>query len=278
MTIDKICKHYVENKCKHGDKCKFTHIDNICRHHFFGNCKNGDSCKFSHEHKLPKSNNNKLIKKNTESFVPSHKPRDMTVCFGNSKQLNYNKEINSRDVIFVPNLFCDENDLTIYNKLLEEIKSSGIEEKELWKLWHGDTHMIADDHLNWKSKCPTFNMIIETISKYFKMDIKATRFNWYRDGKEWKPYHHDAAAIDPKKAKIQNFTVGVSFGLTRDASFEHAKTKTTIDFPLSNGSVYCFAKDINIEWRHGIPQLSPTQFNDKGRVSIIAWGFVEQDE
>ena len=54
--------------------------------------------------------------------------------------------------------------------------------EDLWKLWHGDTHMIADDHTPWKSKCPTFNMIINKIRDYFKMDIKATRLNLYSDG------------------------------------------------------------------------------------------------
>ena len=34
------------------------------------------------------------------------------------------------------------------------------------------------------------------------MDIKATRFNWYKDNQQWKPYHHDAAAVKPDKAQI----------------------------------------------------------------------------
>jgi hypothetical protein len=276
MSTQNICKHYVENKCKHGNNCKFMHIDNICKYYFFGNCKNGDNCKFVHQkNKETNKKKNKLIKKNTETFVPCHKDRDMTIKIGNSNEIEYKKDIKSRDVILVPNLFCNENDMTIYSKLLEEIKNSGTEEKGVWKLWHGDSHLIADDHLNWKSKCPTFNMIIDKLSKYFNMDIKATRFNWYRDSNEWKPYHHDAAAVDPEKAKVQNFTVGVSFGLTRDAAFEHANTKTTIEFPLTNGSVYCFAKDINIEWRHGIPQIDPSQFSNNGRISIIAWGAVK---
>ena len=57
---------------------------------------------------------------------------------------------------------------------------------------------------------------------------KATRLNWYRDSNEWKPFHHDAAAVKPDKAKTQNFTVAVSFGMERDAAFEHAQTKTVI--------------------------------------------------
>ena len=46
-------------------------------------------------------------------------------------------------------------------------------------------------------------MVLEKIVDFFKMDVKATRFNWYRDSKDWKPYHHDAAAFNPDKGIIQ---------------------------------------------------------------------------
>ena len=295
----KVCKFFVEKGTCNKKECEFAHIENICKFHFRGECKNGDKCKFSHEYKSNnltnntsdkshnKSNNKqnltndkkhkkKLIRKNTETFEPSYTPRDMTVCIGNPKLSTYNRKISTRDVIYVPDLFSDSN---FYNALLEEIgiaTLSGAEEKGVWKLWHGDSHLIADDHLNWKNKCPTFNHIIKKLTEYFGMDVKATRFNWYRDSSEWKPYHHDAAAVDASKAEKQNFTVGVSFGLTRDAAFEHAKTRTTVEFPLTDGSVYCFSKDVNIEWRHGIPRVPPSQYSDKGRISIIAWGWVDQ--
>jgi len=279
----KVCKFFVEKGGCDKKNCEFAHIENVCKFYFRGECKNGDSCKFLHQYKLMNTNKkhkNKLIKKNTETFEPSYMHRDMTVCIGNPKNTTYNKKISTRDVIYVPDLFS-VNGNDIYDKLLNEIGiavPSGAEEKGVWKLWHGDSHMIADDHLNWKKKCPTFNNIINRITEYFGMDVKATRFNWYRDSSEWKPYHHDAAAVDASKAEKQNFTVGVSFGLTRDAAFEHAKTKTTVEFPLTDGSVYCFSKDINIEWRHGIPQIPPEQYSDKGRISIIAWGWVDQFE
>ena len=47
-----------------------------------------------------------------------------------------------------------------YNKLLEEMNECGIK-ISLWKLWHGDTHLIADDKKNWKECCPTFRSVIE---------------------------------------------------------------------------------------------------------------------
>ena len=34
------------------------------------------------------------------------------------------------------------------------------------------------------------------------------------------------------------------------------------------GSLYAFAKDINIEWKHGIPQIDPAKAHKNGRISI----------
>lgn len=190
----------------------------------------------------------------------------------------YNRENTTRDVIIVSDLFGDHNDKTIYKKLLREREQSGVPEHQLWQLWHGDSHLIADDKRKWKESCPTFKMVIDKLSYYFGMDIKATRLNWYRDTTEWKPFHHDAAAMKPDKAKTQNITVGVSFGCERDAAFEHAETKTVIAIPQPNGMVYSFGKDVNVLWRHGILQVPPEKHREAGRISIIAWGWVPQVE
>ena len=265
----KICKYHVKGECRESENCRFKHIDNICRNFFFmnGNCKHGEKCKFKH---ISNVANLKLKKKNTESFTPQHSPDDMTIMVGDGKKQFYGNQIKSQDVIVIPNLFCEEEDLTIYNKILEEIQQENV-----WKLWHGDTHMIADDKTDWKKECPTFQMVLDRIAEYFKMDIKATRLNWYRDSKEWKPYHHDAAAVKADKAKTQNFTVGVSFGLKRDASFEHARTRTRVKVPLPNGSTYTFSDMVNVDWRHGILQYPPDKYVEQGRISVIAWGKVD---
>ena len=60
---------------------------------------------------------------------------------------------------------------------------------------------------------------MEKIRTYFDMDIQATRFNWYRDSSDWKPYHHDAAAMKAHMATKQNITIAASFGAERDVSF-----------------------------------------------------------
>lgn len=105
------------------------------------------------------------------------------------------------------------------------------------------------------------------------MDIKATRLNWYKDTAQWKPFHFDASSVKPEKAKVQNFTVAVSFGATRDAAFEHDKTKAIISMPQPDGTIYAFGKDTNCLWRHGI--LKEKDVRDEGRISIIAWGWVD---
>jgi hypothetical protein len=260
--------------------CKFIHDVNLCKHYYRGNCKFGEKCKKSHDFKVPSSgpSNKKQSRlhkkkrvKNTESFEPDHSAPDMRVIINTNKEENKYKMTNN-DVMILPNFFEEEDDRLIYNQLLKEMDECGFSKEELWKLWHGDSHLIADDKLgDWKSKCPTFISIIEKMRSYLDVDVKATRFNYYKDNSDWKPYHRDAAAIDERKGKTQNITIGMTFGSTRTASFQHMKTKTRVDFPLSNGSIYIFNKQVNIDWMHGIIQeLEP---NDEGRISIIIWGY-----
>lgn len=233
------------------------------------------NCENNKVHKPKNKNNSSKKKKNTQSFEPDHSEPDMRLLVQTGNK--FIGQMKENDVVVLPNHFKNpENGKTIYQSLLEEMESCGVPPEELWKLWHGDTHFIADDRLakkmgfDWKEKCPTFNMVIESMKDFFDMDVKATRFNLYKDNTEWKPYHHDAAAIDERKAKTQNFTVGVTFGATRTASFQHAKTKNRLDIPLGDGSVYTFAKQVNVDWMHGI--IQEPEVKKEGRISIILWG------
>ena len=214
---------------------------------------------------------NKPKIKNTVDFNPDHTPAEMRVMTVPSGLKKYHREITSRDVIIVNDLFCKIEDKTIYQNLLKEAESNNNHE---WKLWHGDNHMIADDKTRRNQYFPTFDEIINTIKEYFNMDIHATRFNWFRDTHDWKPYHHDAAAIKPEKAAVQNITVAVSFGTEREIVFQHAKSGSTVSFPLPNGTLYTFSNDVNVIWRHGVPQVPPERQLNEGRISIVAWGWV----
>ena len=220
--------------------------------------------------------------KNTQNFKPCHDLLDMNILVPPHDSKSFYKTIYGvNDVVIVPDFIkeldndVDGNGNGIYEQLITEIRESGINEADLWKSWHGDTHFIADDNLQWKEKVPTFSKILEKIETYFHFKIKSTRLNWYKNTTDWKPYHHDAAAIKENIAKNQNFTIGVSFGHTRSIAFEHAKTRTTISIPMTNGSAYAFSRDINVNWKHGIPQINPEKYSEEGRISIIAWGMVD---
>ena len=148
MEQAKICKHYVQGKCKKSDNCDFTHIDNICRFHFFGTCKHGDSCTHSHAHELngqpnlnEQSNPNskhkkKLVKKNTESFEPFDSSADMRVMIGNPLDSTYAHDYQSKDIILVHELFntADYSNGNLFDKLLEEVNLFGdqLKNQDIW--------------------------------------------------------------------------------------------------------------------------------------------------
>ena len=225
--------------------------------------------------------------KNTESFEPMNKPVDVRIVtdLGN-KNNKLSIKLTDRDIVLVPNLFNDYAHYELYNKLKHEISTCGISQDNLFKLWHGDTHLIADDKLrvkyggnslSWKDNVPTFNMIIERIAKFFNMKVMATRYNYYKDSTQWKPFHKDAAAVKPDKADKQNFTVGISFGMTRVAAFERdTRDRTVISIPIPDGQIYAFSNQTNVLWRHGILQEPPCHpGQDSGRISVIAWGWCD---
>lgn len=230
-----------------------------------------------------KAYTNDIIKKrikNTETFEPMKKPVDMRIIYdlGCYHDKLY-KKLTTRDVLLVPNLFRDFEEYEIYNRLVDELKNCGIPEDKVIIPWHGNnvikgTHMIASDWEKWKRNAPTFNMVVSRIREFFNMNVKATRLNWYQDTEQWKAFHFDSAKINPEKAKIQNFTVAASFGRTRDCAFERDDTmKNVISIPIGDGEIYCFTKETNENWRHGVLQELPKV--EEGRISIVAWGWID---
>ncbi|GBG31359.1 Hypothetical Protein FCC1311_075832 [Hondaea fermentalgiana] len=216
------------------------------------------------------SNKQRLRKpKNTTDFTPRFDKPDLRVkVLTNGRKLH---NLSVHDVVFAPDLFCAEEDMSIFESLKEEIHQAQGNE-DLFTLWHGDTHEIANDKFQrgeWKKKSPAFNAVIRKIEEAFDMKINATRFNLYRKGStDWKPFHHDRAAFTPDCP--QNFTVAASFGLGREVGFEHARNKTKVFLEAPNGSAYTFSRDVNIEFKHGVIPLEGPAPED--RISIIAWG------
>ena len=276
---------FVHNTGVLGDFCVFEKDDSVsftpsfhkskeCAINVQKICMNTDG-KTQSELCIKSTKKNCSRRKNTIDFKPNHELTDMRVLYQHGGN-NIRHCLTTRDILIVTGMFEQNHHLQVYHELLNELDNCGIQREHLFKNWHKDSHLIANDKCHWKQKCPTFHEIVQRIQKFFNMTVNATRLNFYKNSDDWKPYHHDAAAIDSEKATYQNFTVGVSFGLERDVSFQHAKHGTTVSIPLSDASVYAFSRDVNMHWRHGILQLPPHRQNEQGRISIIAWGWCEQ--
>ena len=133
--------------------------------------------------------------RNTASFDPNStlvRPA-LRVKVGSGSQTSYTKPLKHDDVVIVPELFGDESDYTLYYKLIEELtelQNKNVKRSE-WISWHEGAHLIAKD----PSGSPTFSKIIDRLCEYFHIRKASigTRFNWYKDSSDWKPFHHDSA-------------------------------------------------------------------------------------
>jgi hypothetical protein len=250
---------------------------------------------------------------------------DLRIQIGSPALKSYKKPLKHDDVVIVPELFGQEDDWDLYYKLVEEMRciqsdsdpnsephskasrEAGVDDADAdadvdgkrstrvtvdkktrkgaeWISWHEGAHLITKN----PTGSPTYNKIVARLCEYFSIDPKntGTRFNWYRDSSDWKPFHHDSAAFNPQRARNQNITVGASFGATRELAFIRTKEykdhgscegdgsgeKCKLYFPQMNNGVFSFGRDANINWKHGINALPPSEQNGKGRISIILWG------
>ncbi|CAE7876466.1 ANK3, partial [Symbiodinium microadriaticum] len=188
------------------------------------------------------------------------------------------------DVIVMPEFFGRANDWDAYYTLLREVRegqANGIDQTK-WESWHEGAHLLTKN----PSCSRAFNDVLDRICDHFSIanghlrhsasrEVLGMRFNWYRDGSDWKPFHHDAAAFNPRMAEKQNCTVGVSFGSSRELAFRNTATADLVYFPQSNGMLFFFGRDVNIRWQHGLNALPLEQQSGKGRISIILWGLCQ---
>ena len=215
--------------------------------------------------------------RNTESFDPRStlvRP-DMRIICGPNRPV-FGKKLKHDDVVIVNNFLCDEDDWTLYYKLIEEMREAQALEGNKgaeWISWAEGAHLISKN----PNESKTYAEIQEKIAAYFEIERKSvgTRFNWYRDSSDWKPFHHDSAAFNPQRARNQNITVGISLGSSRELAFLHATSGDKIYFPQTNGMLFAFGRDVNIHYKHAINALPTEEYDGKGRISIILWGLVK---
>jgi hypothetical protein len=188
------------------------------------------------------------------------------------------QKISHDDVIIIPSFLCDRDDWSIYYRMLREVRESQArdERNAQWESWHEGSHLLTKN----PNGSDTYHHVIDKICDVLAIANRdcrdgnsvGTRFNWYRDGSDWKPFHHDSAAFNAQRAEKQNCTVGISFGASRELAFRHAKTGELLYFPQTNGMLFFFGRDVNIRWQHGINALPADEQDGLGRISIILWG------
>jgi len=119
----------------------------------------------------------------------------------------------------------------------------------------------------------TFNAIIQTLSDYFCCEIYASRLNYYRNGNDWKPFHHDSHAYCPKHQDKEDLTIGASFGMKRELEFKHVKSQQIFGVPQNNNDIFAFTSIVNEKFQHGVPKDKISQRSVVNqRFSIVVWG------
>jgi hypothetical protein len=159
---------------------------------------------------------------------------------------------------YLPNFFEKTNDTIIFGKIRGEIN---LLESVNWS-----------KHFKYENPefSETFNYIVREMAKYFNVDVIQTRLNYYRDGRDYKPFHKDRHSYGDGENNIrEDFTMGASFGASRHIEFIHDKTQNKFEFPQNNGDIFAFNSEINKKFKHGVPKVVKRIGE---RISIIAWG------
>lgn len=114
------------------------------------------------------------------------------MCFKISPPLKILCNTPTKPVVIVPELFGPESDWSTYYTLVSEMTALQAQNPSSeWIPWHEGAHLISKK----PEGTPTFEKIVDRLCEYFKIQKKSigTRFNWYRDSSDWKPFHHDSA-------------------------------------------------------------------------------------
>ena len=78
--------------------------------------------------------------RNTRDFEPSQAPPGLKVVVGDASKATLGKKLHGRHVVYVPNFACEEDDASVYEKLMQEVKAAG--SPDMWVPWHG-THISS---------------------------------------------------------------------------------------------------------------------------------------
>jgi len=167
--------------------------------------------------------------------------------------------------IYLPHALASLADFSLLRRLCEDLeKFSSASPMIQWS-----KHLKHED----PTFSSTFREIVDRMAAYFDVEVYATRLNFYPDTSSWKPFHHDSHAYGGEgRALREDFTMGASFGATRELIFMHTKSQQQFSFPQKNGDIFAFNSFVNERFMHGIPKTSSASPSPAPRFSIIAWG------
>ena len=162
--------------------------------------------------------------------------------------------------IYLPNFFCGCNDYNILLELAQDLETNMSSGMVSWS-----------KHFKYENPdfSPTFRKIVNRMADHFDIEIYHTRLNFYKDGSDWKPFHRDSHAYGNKSLR-DDFTMGASFGASRELAILHDKTEQQFRFPQNNGDIFAFTSKVNQLFQHGVPKSNKIDIGP--RVSIIVWG------
>jgi len=170
------------------------------------------------------------------------------------------------NAVYLPHFVSNPKDMTVYHQLKNEIVlATGATMVGKGGLIEWSRHQVFENPTDISK---TFNDIVEMLAEYFDVELYATRLNYYRDGSQWKPQHHDSHAYGGR-AEQEDFTMGVTLGADRSLLFTHEASGREFSFPQRNGDCFAFTGAVNQAFTHGVPRVHRPVGD---RFSIIAWG------
>ena len=126
------------------------------------------------------------------------------------------------DCVYLTKFFCEPTDFSDLSDLTKDLENAASDEGMI----NWSKHLRHEN----PDFSPTFQRILQRMAAYFDVDVYASRLNFYRDGTDWKPFHHDSHAYGGREQR-EDFTMGASFGAPRELVFLHEASGANFKFP-----------------------------------------------